>query len=312
MIRSIKKPDRCYIGSAVNISKRWKYHLQDLKRGVHHSKKLQRHYNKHGEGDLQFSILLGCNNEDLIKTEQYFIDSYKPYFNCSPTAGSTMGTKLSDEHRRKLSESHKGKRLSEEQKLKIANANKGRTCSKETISKIVTTRMANGGYSHTKETRRKISEIQLGKKRGKRKNWHYSAWNKGKVGIYSEEYLKKLSDSHKGKKMPEKQRLKMIGRKLSEEHKRRISESLKGEKNWLFGKHISEEAKKKMSEAKRGKSSWNKGIACSEITKKKISKSQKGRVSNRKGVKLSEETKRKIGEANKLTALRKRKILISN
>ena len=201
IIKSIKKPNRCYIGSAVNISKRWKYHLQDLRKGVHHSTKLQRHFNKHGEIDLQFSILLGCDKEDLIKTEQYFIDSYRPYFNGSPTAGSTLGMKLSEEHRRKLSESHKGKRLTEEQKRKIADANKGRICSSETIHKIVTTRMANGGYSHTEETKRKISEVQKGKKRGEYKAAKGRIpWNKGKIGICSEETKRRMSEAQKGNK----------------------------------------------------------------------------------------------------------------
>lgn len=62
----------------------------------------------------------------------------------------------------------------------------------------------------------------------------------------------------------------MKGRKFSEEHKKKISESLKGKKNPLYGKHPSEEAKKKMSEAK-------KGHQVSEETKKKISEYRKGK-----------------------------------
>jgi predicted HNH restriction endonuclease len=34
----------------------------------------------------------------------------------------------------------------------------------------------------------------------KGKKLHYSVWNKGKVGIYSEEYKRKLSESHSGSK----------------------------------------------------------------------------------------------------------------
>ena len=51
-----------------------------------------------------------------------------------------------------------------------------------------------------KETGRKISKSNKGKK----------AWNKGKTGIYSEETLKRIGDSSKG-------------RKLSKEHKKKIS-----------------------------------------------------------------------------------------
>lgn len=117
-IKSISNPTRFYIGSAKNISKRWKIHLFDLQNNRHHSKKLQRHFNKYGEADLIFSVLLGCDKEDLLKTEQYFLDSYSPYFNTCKIAGSPLGTKrgrpwnygkkLSDEYRKKLSESHMG------------------------------------------------------------------------------------------------------------------------------------------------------------------------------------------------------------
>jgi len=92
-IQSLIKPERVYIGSAINIGNRWNIHLFKLRRKEHHSLKLQNHFNKYGEADLQFSILLGCDKEDLIKTEQYFIDSYKPWFNICQFAGSPLGSK---------------------------------------------------------------------------------------------------------------------------------------------------------------------------------------------------------------------------
>jgi hypothetical protein len=49
--------------------------------------------------------------DDLLKVEQYFLDSYKPYFNTYMTAGSTRGTKTSDETKRKQSLAKKGKSL---------------------------------------------------------------------------------------------------------------------------------------------------------------------------------------------------------
>jgi group I intron endonuclease len=87
---------------------RWGKHLFQLRKGLHHSLKLQRHYNKYGESDLQFSILLGCDKENLIKIEQYFLDSYNPYFNNCKIAGSQLGRKASVDTIRKLSEKHKG------------------------------------------------------------------------------------------------------------------------------------------------------------------------------------------------------------
>jgi len=131
-IQSQTKPSRYYIGSAVNIHKRWQYHLQDLKRDKHHSKKLQRHFNKYGESDIQFSIILSCDKEDLLKIEQYFIDSYNPYFNVCKKAGSQLGRhwKVSKEGRKNILEgrmgnqSHKGQHHSEETRQKMSKAAK--------------------------------------------------------------------------------------------------------------------------------------------------------------------------------------------
>ena len=64
------------------------------------------------------------------------------------------------------------------------------------------------------------------------------------------------------------------GRCLSEEHKKKIGEAKKGEKNPNYGKHFSEETKKKMSEAKKN---------ISEETRKKMSEAHKGNT-NTKGM----------------------------
>ena len=62
------------------------------------------------------------------------------------------------------------------------------------------------------------------------------------------EHRKKMSEALKGKQ-------------FSAEHRKKLSESLSGEKNPLFGKHHSEETRLKMSEAKKGKLWWNNGIS---------------------------------------------------
>jgi len=79
----------------------------------------------------------------------------------------------------------------------------------------------------------------------------------------------------------------------SEESKRKISDSLKGEKNRLYGKSQSEETKRKMSDAHKGKT-------LSEEHKRKLSESKSGKNHPFYGKSLSEDHKRKISESKKV------------
>ena len=101
-IQSKIKPERVYVGSAVNIKHRWHEHSSALRKNKHHSRKLQRHYNKYGESDLVFSVIVPCEKEELIKEEQIFLYLYKPYFNTCKISGSTLGYRYSEESRRKI------------------------------------------------------------------------------------------------------------------------------------------------------------------------------------------------------------------
>lgn len=89
---------------------------------------------------------------------------------------------------------------------------------------------------------------------------------------FTEEHKKKISEAQKGEKNP------FYGKKHSEESKKKISEAHKGEKNSFYGKKHSVETRKKLSEANRGKPAWNKGKKLSEETKKKLSEACKGRL----------------------------------
>lgn len=181
-IESKLKPERIYVGSALRISERWWHHKSNLKHNRHTNRKLQNHYNKYGEPDLQFSVLLGCEKEDLIKNEQLFIDSYKPYFNISPSAYSCRGLKLSDETKLKISKAGKGRRLSEEHKRKIGESNK----------------IANLNQIQSEETKQKRRYSMIGKNVG-RKHSEESKLNMslGRIGMkLSEEHKKKISEGN--------------------------------------------------------------------------------------------------------------------
>jgi len=221
-IQSKVKPDRIYIGSAINISERWGDHLKKLRKNKHANSKLQSHYNKYKESDLQFSVLLSCERCDLLKTEQYFIDSYNPWFNICKNAGSVLGLKKTIESRKKQSELFRGEKH------------------------------PMFGKRHTIESKGKMSIGHKGQK----------AWNKGKKGVsetvskkmkdawlsrnpISEATRKKMSISHSGEKNG------MYGKKQSEESKRKNRESQLGEKGWHYGRHHSQESRNKVSIAKK-------------------------------------------------------------
>lgn len=96
-----------YVGSARNIGQRWTEHKRDLRYGDHGNSKLQRSWNRHGETGFTIEVLEVVSlPDDLIKREQFWIDSLKAVvngYNILPVAGSSLGRKHSDETRRKMS-----------------------------------------------------------------------------------------------------------------------------------------------------------------------------------------------------------------
>jgi len=242
-----------YIGSSINIQKRWNEHKRDLNNNKHHSIYLQRAWNKYGANHFEFNIIETCFFFALIFREQHYINTLQPAYNISPTAGSILGIKHTDESRKKMRDSRGGKN----------NAMYGRQHSDTTRKQISDSKKGTpawnkgkkGLYSASEETRAKISASQKGRKswnegiKTGKPAWNIGlsvGWNKGKKGLQvawnkgiamSEEAKKKLSDVHKGKK-------------LSEEHKKKISNSLIGNLRTLGYKH-SEEARQKMSVAQK-------------------------------------------------------------
>lgn len=188
-IQSIRKRHKIYIGSAVNIMVRWQNHLSLLSRGKHPNNKLQNHYNKYGKVDLEFEILICCDRESLIPSEQFYIDAFNPWFNLRPTAQDNTGFIHSEITKKKISTAKKGKpikkgrHLTDEHKRKLSESHKGK--------------QPRLGSKHTEETKRKLSEI-----------------NKLKQPI-SKEIREKMNETRRGKPHPHKRKNRDINLKIA-------------------------------------------------------------------------------------------------
>jgi group I intron endonuclease len=198
---------KVYIGSSENIPKRWKRHLKGLKNNKHGNKYLQRAFNIYGEDNFKFEVIETCSKEKtfLLKREQFYINLYKssnPKFgyNLSPTAGSNLGYKHTNEAK---------------QNMRLANAgkNKGRKCTEETKQKIS---LANIDKPKSEETKQLISEALTGYK-------------------HTDEACLNMSLAHIG--VPwSKARREAIRVPLSDKAKQNISKALKGKPSGRKGK----------------------------------------------------------------------------
>lgn len=173
-----------YIGASCQLPRRWKNHQLALNRGIHHSKYLQRAWDKYGAKNFEFVILIICSRETRFINEQFYIDTYSPEYNICPTAGGGGYP------------GHcQGEKRSEEARQTIAMANQKRTGFKHTPEAIEKIRLANTKRIISQSTRDKLCLARKGMK-------FPSEWcaniGKSKLGsVVSEETRAKLSISQK-------------------------------------------------------------------------------------------------------------------
>jgi len=116
-----------YVGSSVRPAEaRWAAHLKDLKGNRHHSRYLQRAWNKYGPTAFTLSLLeVDVPVTELIAREQFYLDQRKRLpqsesYNVCWVAGNCTGRECTTATRRRLSESHMGIPRSESSKRKQA------------------------------------------------------------------------------------------------------------------------------------------------------------------------------------------------
>jgi group I intron endonuclease len=79
--------EKFYIGSSINIEKRFIRHIQQLKNKMHSNLNLQKLYDEYGEMDLHLEVLEILENKKFIfQIEQWYLDNLKPSLNINLNA----------------------------------------------------------------------------------------------------------------------------------------------------------------------------------------------------------------------------------
>jgi len=160
---------KCYIGSAINIKKRWEQHRRQLNNGKHHSVYLQSSWAKHGEAAFKFETIEVVAKQHLLAFEQVYLDLFFSYersrgYNICVTAGSQLGMKRSDESKAKMSLAGVGRVTSDEIKLKISKAITGKSVSDKTRAKMSAVKIGNKhglGHRVTDEARTQLRNARI-------------------------------------------------------------------------------------------------------------------------------------------------------
>ncbi len=192
---------KLYIGSAVNLRRRWNQHCNTLQRNEHHSITLQHAWNKYGPDAFLFEVIEFVLSPFLLVQEQYWLDKLKPHgnrgYNINLIANSRLGVKSSPETCERLSLSHLGNKQSEEAKRKIAEARTGKIYDAKTREKI---RLVTLGHPVSVEAREKLRLAKLGKHNSAQSNEKQSLAQIGR--IQSPKTRAKIGAANKGRKVP--------------------------------------------------------------------------------------------------------------
>ena len=126
---------RFYVGSAKSFANRRGSHIAKARAGKHHNPHFQAAWNKYGERRFVFHLLESVADLSALATrEQFWMDAMRAAeygYNVMPVARSSLGRKMSDEAKAKMSAHKKGKPLSAEHRAKMSAAKAGHKLSAE-------------------------------------------------------------------------------------------------------------------------------------------------------------------------------------
>lgn len=203
-----------YIGSSINVERRWGDHKKLLRAGKHHSAHLQRAWSKHGEASFAFEMLIACALDELQDIEQIAINEFSPVFNMTDCVDSPM----------------RGKKHTAETRAKISAKRAGQIVSAETRAKLSAARST---WVLSDASRKKISVARTGMKFTPEHCAAMSAAMKGKPGrTVPEDERKRVSEKLMGhavaQNVRDAVRAAHLGTKASEVTRAKMSKSRTG------------------------------------------------------------------------------------
>ena len=99
-----------YIGSSKDIKARWHCHKNSNNYKKHPNSKLYKAMSEYGIKNFDFDIIEECSEKDLLKKEQYYIDSLHPRYNVGTAKAKLSSTEYQKQYRQKYAKAIKEKR----------------------------------------------------------------------------------------------------------------------------------------------------------------------------------------------------------
>jgi group I intron endonuclease len=208
--------DKTYIGSSINVERRFREHRYELTAERHINIKLQRAWKKHGEGAFHFEVIERIADPSLLMPrEQHWLDQESPFYNICKFAHSRLGVKASDETRARISAAKMNPSQETRDRIAAANrargpevrarmseAHKGKKLPAEVVAKCVAASRARSA-----ESRAKTAASSRGRKHTGEAIARMRAVHAGKV--IGDEQREKLRQANLGKKHSEETKAKM-------------------------------------------------------------------------------------------------------
>lgn len=198
---------KVYIGSSVDVIKRFKRHKYDLNKKVHNNGYLQSAWNKYGEDNFSFNLLEQVNDKSKLRErETYYIKLYNctdklSGYNLLNDSNIGLGVSASAGIRKKISDACKGE----------LNGNFGRRNSPEVRQKMRDARWGVGYVKKEPKKRPRKTPEQLAESRRLQSE-------RMKNRVVSAETRRKLSEYRKGRKHPQLVLDKFKGKRVGEKN----------------------------------------------------------------------------------------------